>query len=83
LIGGGVGPGAFDGGERSVWTISRTFAWPFSNERNANVLEMVAAALPMATPAIVPPTPKNERANAASTAPTTEAMTCFQLSFMA
>jgi hypothetical protein len=78
-----VGAGAFAIGERSVWTISRTFAWPFSKDRNATVLEMVAAALPMATPAIVPPTPRNERANAASTAPTTEAMTCFQLSFTA
>ena len=62
-------------------TILRTFAWPRSSEWNARAETTVAAALPTATPMIVPPTPRNDRAKAAMVAPATEATTCLTLSF--
>jgi hypothetical protein len=42
----------------------------------------VAAALPIATPIIVPFTPKDDATTAARTAPTAEAKTCFRLTFI-
>ena len=64
-------------------TISLTFSCPFSRELKAIALPRVAAALPMATPMIVPLTPKNDSAKAARTAPMTEAATCLKPTFTA
>ena len=43
----------------------------------------MATALPMATPMMVPFTPKTEAATAARIAPMADAAICFGLSFMA
>jgi hypothetical protein len=57
----------------------RTLSWPFSIDVKAAALPRVAAALPSATPKMVPETPREDSASAAMTAPATEAATCFQL----
>jgi hypothetical protein len=63
----------------SAW---RTAAWVRSIEACTTAAAVVATALPMATPMIVPCTPKAEAMSAASTAPVTEAKTCGTLSFI-
>ncbi len=53
-----------------------TASWPRSIDCATNAVAMVAAAEPMATPTIVPLTPKVEAMIAATTAPAVEARIC-------
>jgi len=68
-----------DSGGATALTICRTFSWPRSSEWKTSAEPIVAAALPTATPTMVPAAPSDERASAARIAPTTEAMTCLTL----
>ncbi len=60
-----------DSGART--TTCLTASWPLSIDCATNAVAMVAAAEPMATPMMVPLTPKVEAITAAITAPTAEA----------